>query len=247
VDCAALVEDLRNEGMGEVSINRCLSVLRGAHRRAGARWGCPSHLIDWRDLRTREAKERVVWATREEAVALVGHCPDHIALIVEWSLYTGLRKRETLSLMRTDFDPARGSVEVIVKGGSKRIVQLSQAALDVLARAPILASGRMFDRTNLRKHFIAACAKAGLKDFHFHDLRHTFATWLRQGGAPLEVVSRALGHSSIHVTQKYAHVDDKEVRQATAGIGVLRPSNLVHLRSVRQGRKSQHAGRNQKG
>jgi integrase len=241
-DCSSLLEQLKAEGMGPVSINRCLAVLRGAHSLAGKRWGLRTQLIDWRVLRTPETKERIRWSTRDEAARLVGGCPAHIGLIVEWSLYTGLRKRETLNLLRTDFDPARGSVQVVVKGGAKRVLELSPAALDVIARAPLLPNGRLFDGTNLRKLFYRATEAPGLTDFHFHDLRHTFATWLRQGGSPLEVVSRALGHSSIHVTQRYAHVDDRELRAATASIGVLTPSNLVHLESARRRKKSRHVG-----
>lgn len=244
VDCAALIETFRQEEMGKVSINRAVSVLRAAHGMAGKQWGCPIQMIDWRSFRTREAKERVRWLTREEAARLVSNLPDHISLIVEWSLYTGLRKRETLGLDREAVSAAKGTAEVLVKGGHTRTVQLSLAARDVLARAPMLGTGKIFDGTNLRKHFVKGCAKAGIKDFHFHDLRHTFATWMRQEGASIEIVSRALGHSSIHVTQKYAHVDDREVLAASNAIGLLAMSNVVPLAGARRNAKSRHAGRN---
>ncbi len=236
VDCSALMETLTSEGMGKVSRNRALSVLRAAHSMAGRRWGCPIQLIDWRAFRIREPKERVRWATRDEAFALIANLPSHIGLIVEWSLYTGLRKRETLTLSKAAVSLAKNAVEVVVKGGATRTVQLSPAARDVLERALIANpnSERVFDGTNLRKHFLRACAKTGLRDFHFHDLRHTFATWLRQQGTAIEIVSRALGHSSIQVTQKYAHVDDREVVAATSGIGLLQMSNVVQLPAKRK-------------
>lgn len=236
VDCAALVETLTSEGMGKVSRNRALSVLRAAHSMAAKRWGCPVQPMDWRMLRTKEPKERVRWATREEAFSLLSHLPAHIALIVEWSLYTGLRKRETVMLAKSAVSLARNAVDVVVKGGQVRTVQLSPAARDVLERALVAnpASDRVFDARNLRKHFTRACAKVGLRDFHFHDLRHTFATWLRQQGTAIEIVSRALGHSSIQVTQKYAHVDDREVVAATSAIGLLQVSNVVQLPAKRK-------------
>lgn len=64
------------------------------------------------------------------------------------------------------------------------------------------------------KTFDAALKDAAITDFRWHDLRHTYATWLGKAGAPLEVVSKALGHSSVTVTMKYRHVLHSEVREA---------------------------------
>ncbi len=47
--------------------------------------------------------------------------------------------------------------------------------------------------------------KAGIKDFRFHDLRHTFATRLAQAGVDLYKISKLLGHKDIKMTQRYAH------------------------------------------
>jgi site-specific recombinase XerD len=48
----------------------------------------------------------------------------------------------------------------------------------------------------------------------FHTLRHTFASWLVQRGVPIHVVSNLLGHSSIHVTERYAHLAPDQGRAA---------------------------------
>lgn len=233
VDVAHMVETMRDKGTGNVAINRAIAVLRGAHTRAGARWGCPTVAISWKDLRSKEPKERVRWITREEAARLLSHLPSHCRLIVEWSLYTGLRKAESLSLTWEHVDIASGWVDVLVKGGDWRRVMLSEPAKQVLQMAP--KQGRyVFDPTNLRKHYEAALEAAGINNFRFHDLRHTNATWLRREGASLEVVSRSLGHSSIQVTQRYAHVDDQEVLAAANSLLPIVPTNVVRLQRARR-------------
>jgi len=228
-----LVRTLEARGQGRVGTNRMLSVLRAAHRMAMKRWGCQTRHIDWLVFRHKEPKARVRWITREEATILIGLLPPHIALIVEFALYTGLRKAEILSLKWENVNFAKGEIVVIVKGGHWRTVPLSDAAIAVLQRAP-REWPEVFDGKNLRKHFEAAVRSAGLVDFNFHDLRHTFATWNRRNGAALEIVQRALGHSSIQVTQKYAHVDDSEVRAASNTISAIMPENVVRIDSRRR-------------
>jgi hypothetical protein len=64
----------------------------------------------------------------------------------------------------------------------------------------------VFDWTNFRKRWEAAVKAAGLVDFHFHDLRHTFASWARMNRADLADISEALDHSTVAVTMRYAHI-----------------------------------------
>jgi integrase len=59
---------------------------------------------------------------------------------------------------------------------------------------------------NIRKGFESACEKAGITDFHPHDLRHTCAAWLVQDGVDIRVVCELLRHTSIQVTMRYAHL-----------------------------------------
>jgi integrase len=85
--------------------------------------------------------------------------------------------------------------------------------MDLLGR--VERRGRyVFDQRGQRRAFDLAKKKVGLEDFRWHDLRHTHATWLRQSGAPLEVVQRSLGHADLAMTQRYAHVDDSELQDA---------------------------------
>jgi integrase len=70
----------------------------------------------------------------------------------------------------------------------------------------------------VRRAFEAAVARAGIEDFHFHDLRHTFASWLVMRGRPLLEVKELLGHRDIKMTMRYAHLAPERLREAVAAL-----------------------------
>ena len=86
----------------------------------------------------------------------------------------------------------------------------------------------------LAREFCEARDGAGIPDFRFHDLRHTFATRLVQRGVDLYKVQRLLGHKTQHMTQRYAHHSPESLRE---GVNVLTDgyqarvvsTNLAHL------------------
>ncbi len=67
---------------------------------------------------------------------------------------------------------------------------------------------------SVKKSFQSACRKAGIADFHRHDLRHTCAAWLVQAGVPLPEIRDLLRHSTIKMTERYAHLSPHNVRAA---------------------------------
>lgn len=64
--------------------------------------------------------------------------------------------------------------------------------------------------------FKPALKAAGISDFKWHDLRHTFASWLVQEGVPLDRVSKLLGHKSLTMTMRYAHLAPSQLREDVA-------------------------------
>ena len=74
------------------------------------------------------------------------------------------------------------------------------------------AAGEPYDE--VKRSFNTACRKAGIKDFRFHDLRHTFASHLVMNGVDLKTVMRLLGHKDIRMTLRYAHLSKEHLQAA---------------------------------
>lgn len=230
----AIVKRRMEMGAGPAGVNRTISTLKTMMNWASKRWEEPVRLIVWADHRLKEPKERVRWITPDEASRLINRLDEfapHIAAVVRFLLMTGLRREEAFASTwdKVDFDKA--VLTARVKGGHDREVPLSADAMAVLRDQPRLTR-YVFDTTNWRKHFARALKEAAISDFRWHDLRHTYATWLGKAGAPLEVVSKALGHSSVTVTMKYRHVLHSEVRDAMQKLPTLatHTSNVVTLK-----------------
>ncbi len=81
-------------------------------------------------------------------------------------------------------------------------------------------SGKLFDVTEsaLKDAFDRAALKAKLENFHFHDLRHTFATRLAQSEVDLYKVQKLMGHKSIKMTERYAHHSPESLKNAAAAL-----------------------------
>lgn len=87
------------------------------------------------------------------------------------------------------------------------------------------------DRHNLRRAFNIVIKKTGIHDFHFHDLRHAFATRLAQKGIDIYKISKLFGHHSIEMTQRYAHHCPDSLKD---GVQILEVGhNLVTLEENR--------------
>jgi integrase len=217
--CADMVTAMEGADIGRIAINRTVTCLQGVHNMAAKKWEEPVKVIDWRLLKTKE-RGRTRSLTRADANRLLAALPAHIRSLVLFILSTGLRKKEAFDLVWTRVNFENGSINVRVKGGDDREVLLTPEAIAVLRETP--QSGRyVFDTKNWRKHFEAALVASEIENFRWHDLRHTFATWMGQSGAALEIIRDQLGHSSIAVTQKYRHVVQKEVRSALGRMPAL--------------------------
>jgi integrase len=140
--------------------------------------------------------------------------------IVTVALNTGMRRGEILGLTWERVDLARGVLLLErTKSGRRREVPMNRAVYDALA--PLRGdrtAGRVFGPSSVRTAFLGACTRARLEDFRFHDLRHTFASWLVMRGRPLKEVQELLGHRSITMTMRYAHLSPDRLRDAVASL-----------------------------
>jgi len=229
----------RRIGEGETSIerplagatvNRTLALLRHLLRLAHEEW----ELLDAvpRIRMEREPEGRLRWLTPEEATRLLDACRRSrnadLLDLVEFALFTGMRRGEVLGLTWEHVDRARGVVLLdITKSGRRREVPLNSRADAVLARRGSHARGLVFGSKNwyaYRHAFEGASVRAKLVDFRFHDLRHTFASWTVQRGATLQEVKDLLGHSTLAMVMRYAHLSPEHLRSAVARLDTALPA-----------------------
>ena len=168
---------------------------------------------------------------------------DLIANITLFALNTGLRRGEIFNLQWPDVDLERERIVVRkTKSSQERFVPLNGTVLKLLDSLPrtsdyVFASpqtgGRLVD---LKKGFTGAVKEAKIRNFRFHDLRHTFATRLADAGSDVFTLKEILGHADIKTTMIYVHANGEAGRRAVGKLDAK-----THLRH-HQGTKTKTAG-----
>lgn len=172
-----------------------------------------------------EKNERLRFLSSEECETLIDACPDHLRPIVTVALNTGMRKNEILKLKWDQIN--HGFILLVdTKNGERREIPINENVRRVLTSTirrldvPFV----FYDPTTLKpygdiKHaFTSSCRRAGIVDFKFHDTRHTFASHLVMNGVDLATVRVLLGHKTLTMTLRYAHLAPAHKANA---VGVL--------------------------
>lgn len=179
---------------------------------------------------------RTRWITRGEAqrmiiVAQAMAARPHLPAFIQLALHTGCRRNELLKLRLQRVRIGEGLITLEssdTKTKKHRVIPLNAPALHALdtmatwraehcPTSPwVFPSPRDPSKplTTIQKGFRSVCAKANIEDFRIHDLRHTCASWLVMAGVPLLVIRDLLGHSSIEMTERYAHLAPNQVYDA---------------------------------
>jgi integrase len=147
--------------------------------------------------------------------------------IVRLLLLTGARKHEVLEATWDQFDLDKGVWTKRAHTTKQKKMEhspLSPAALDILKKvasekkvSKFLFPGKVPGThiQDIKKAWATICKQAGLQDFTIHDLRHTYASHLVSSGLSLSIVGKLLGHTQASTTQRYAHLADEPLREAT--------------------------------
>jgi integrase len=201
----------RRETVGPATVNREMAALKHALNLA-VEWDYLEASPAARVAKLKEPPGRVRYLTRAEADAVLAACTPELYPVVVTALHTGMRFSEILSLEWRDVDLKRRQLRVVdSKNNETRVVPINEILYNVLGSlrgrdGKVFKSRRGQPYRSVRTSFEKAVKEAGIKDFTFHDLRHTFASWLAMEGVPMSTIGKLLGHKTPYMTMRYAHL-----------------------------------------
>lgn len=188
-------------------------------------------------------REKVFWLTQEEALALIEAATPRLRTFIVIALATALRRGAVMRLSWGHLDFERGFFNLPPGRGTKgippRLPMTAAVKAELLAHrercgrttgeTPIFEGSLDAIRDDLRR-VRKACAKIAperRERIGFHALRHTAASWMVQDGVPLYEVAKILGHGSVYVTERYAHLVPGFAEHGIDKLGArIRPSDL---------------------
>lgn len=224
----AEVGEIKRKETSPSTANRYLALIRAILRRAALDW-------EWIEKAPyirlyKEPKRRIRWISPHQVIILLNELPEHLVDLVKFSLSTGLRKRNVTELEWSQVDLLRNVAWIHAdqaKGRKSIHISLNSTALEVLRKqmgkhpARVFTyNGRPITQTNTRA-WRKALIRAGIEDFRWHDLRHTWASWLAQGGVPLNVIQEMGAWESTEMVKRYAHLAPEQFRKHAEVVDAL--------------------------
>lgn len=202
-----------DEGVSNATVNRMLEVLRAILRRCVNQW-------EWLDRAPfvrmlKEPTRRIRFLSRDEAARLLSELPAHLADMAAFSLATGLRRANVTGLQWSQVDlvrrvawihpdQAKARKAIAVPLNSEAVV-LIRKWLGKHATHVFAFRGKPITQVST-KAWYGALERAGIEDFRWHDLRHTWASWHVQSGTPLFALQEMGGWESPEMVRRYAHL-----------------------------------------
>ena len=212
-DVVMKIAEVKRKQASPSRANRFLALIRAILRRAEREW-------EWIDRSPfvrlyPEPKRRIRWITPEQAQNLLSVLPEHQRELVKFALATGLRQANVLQLEWSQVDIQRKVAWIHAdqaKAGRDIHVSLNETALGVLRRQigkhPVRVftfRGKPIAWINTRA-WREALKKAEIANFRWHDLRHTWASWLAQNGVPISDIQEMGAWESVEMVRRYAHL-----------------------------------------
>jgi integrase len=210
----------QNEGVSNATVNRTLALLRSILNRAKQDW-------EWLDSTPSvrlfpEKAARVRWLSHEESDRVIHELPEHLKAMVRFTLSTGLRESNVTGLQWSQIDMHRHCAWIHAdqaKGKKAIAVPLNNDALTVIRQQIGKHNTHVFTYkgnpvTRANNHaWEKALIRAGITDFRWHDLRHTWASWHVQNGTPLHVLKELGGWADLTMVLRYAHLSSKHLEE----------------------------------
>jgi len=219
-----MIEEYKSRGINGFSpatVNRELACMKHLYTIA-IKWGKVTR-NPVKDVKLfKESNSRLRYLEFEETERLIGNCEGYLRALVIIAVNTGMRRGEIFNLQWEHIDLKRKIVYLIeTKNGEKREIPMNDRVARTLFEIPQNADisyvfhnrhGKPF--TSVKKSFATALSKAGISAFRFHDLRHTFASHLAMKGIDLNTIRELLGHKSMRMTLRYAHLNQEHKQRA---------------------------------
>lgn len=173
----------------------------------------------------KEPRGRVRFLSDDERAQLFKACAESknpfLYTVVLVAISTGMRQGEVMGLKWPDVDLKQGRMVLHeTKNGERRVVPLAGKALEAMrnhSKVRRLGSDYVFPSRNgkqpadIRTAWNNALEAAEIDDFHFHDLRHSAASYLAMNGASLAEIADILGHKTLQMVKRYSHLSDSHV------------------------------------
>ncbi len=215
---------------GPATVVRYMAALSHAFTVAVKEWQWLDDSPMRKVTKPKEARGRVRFLSDDERARLLTACKEssspYLYPVVVLALSTGMRQGEVMGLTWDDIDLNRGrAILHETKNGDRRAVHLSGHALEQvkeLAKVRRLDTKMLFPEKaragqkpqkpiDLRAPWEKALEKAEIENFHFHDLRHSAASYLAMNGATLAEIAEVLGHKTLAMVKRYSHLSDAHV------------------------------------
>jgi integrase len=230
---SALLVEKRNKLKTEINskgkirsngtVNRYIAALSATFGIAVSEWQWVKENPFSRVRREKEAAGRVRFLSSNERKVLLEACLNSknksLYLITLLALSTGMRQAEIMTLKWQQVDLERSSITLFkTKNGETRVVPLVSLAKSLIQdhgkvrnlNNPFVFSGKQSSNENFpRKSWVTALKLAEVSDFHFHDCRHSAASELAMNGASLHEIAAVLGHKTLAMVQRYAHLSEQ--------------------------------------
>ena len=205
------------------TVNRYLAAMSAAFGIAVTEWQWVKENPFTRVRREKEPQGRIRFLKPHERTALLDACKnshnDTVYLVTVLALSTGMRQSEIMSMKWDQVDFDRKSITLYkTKNNEIRVVPLVGLAAEILGSHnkvrqidnPFVFTGRDSSQANFpRKAWMTALRAASIEDFTFHDCRHSAASELAMNGASLHEIAAVLGHKTLAMVQRYAHLSEQ--------------------------------------
>lgn len=228
---------VRGKPRNPATVNRYLAVLSHAFTVAVKEWQWLDDTPMRKVTKGKETRGRVRFLSDDERVRLLKACKEssnaYLYPVVVLALSTGMRSGEIMGLTWDVVDLSKGyAILHDTKNGERRRVAITGHALEQLKElsrvrridskllfpSKEVTHGKIQKSMDLRKPWITAMQNAEIEDFHFHDLRHSAASYLAMNGASLAEIAEVLGHKTLQMVKRYAHLSEGHTARVVASM-----------------------------